>query len=66
MRMHKSNLIVVDFRPRARRANMDELSAELEMIDTALAIAHARARELDAVLKAAVESGPISSPRWLP
>jgi hypothetical protein len=50
--MPKSNVICVDFRPHVRNTNLDSLSAELDVIDAALAAAHVRARELDAELKA--------------
>lgn len=49
--MLKSNVIAVDFRPSVRRADVDELCADLDIIDAALAAAHERARALDAELK---------------
>lgn len=50
--MTKSNLIAVDFRPQARLASIEELSARLDAIDVALAAAYARAREVEAELEA--------------
>jgi hypothetical protein len=50
--MTKSNLIAVDFRPQARLASLDELSARLDAIDAALAAAYARACEVEAEIKA--------------
>lgn len=49
--MPKSNVIAVDFRPQVRDTSIDELSAELDAIDAALARAHAQARELEAETK---------------
>lgn len=49
--MTKSNVIAVDFRPHVRNSNIDELDAELEAIDAALTVAHARARQLEADMK---------------
>ncbi|HKO93963.1 MAG TPA: hypothetical protein VJU61_22570 [Polyangiaceae bacterium] len=40
--MTKSNLIVVDFRPQARLASIEELDSRLDAIDAALAAAYAR------------------------
>lgn len=49
--MSKSNVIAVDFRPHVRDADIEDVSAELEVIDAALAVAHARARELEAEIR---------------
>jgi hypothetical protein len=46
--MTKSNLIVVDFRPQARLASIDELDSRLEAIEAAVAAAYARACEIEA------------------
>jgi len=46
--MPKSNLIVVDFRPQARLASIDELDRRVDAIDAAVAAAYARAREIEA------------------
>jgi len=46
--MTKSNLIVVDFRPQARLASIEELDSRLEAIDAAVATAYARACEIEA------------------
>jgi hypothetical protein len=46
--MTKSNLIVVDFRPQARLASIEELNARLEAIDATVAKAYARACEIEA------------------
>jgi hypothetical protein len=53
--MSKSNVIDVDFRPRVRGVDIDDLYAELEVIDAALAVAHGRARELEAEIRARCE-----------
>ena len=50
--MAKSNLIAVDFRPQARVASFEELSARLDAIDAALAATYARACEVEAELEA--------------
>jgi hypothetical protein len=46
--MAKSNLIVVNFRPQARVASLEELSSRLDAIDAALAATYARARQVEA------------------
>ena len=46
--MTKSNLIVVDFRPQARLASIEELDSRLDAIEAAVAAAYARAREIEA------------------
>jgi len=46
--MTKSNLIVVDFRPQARLASIEELNSRLDAIEAAVAAAYARACEIEA------------------
>jgi len=46
--MTKSNLIVVDFRPQARLASIEELDSRLDAIEAAVAAAYARACEIEA------------------
>jgi hypothetical protein len=49
--MPKSNLIVVDFRPRARLASIEELDVRVDEIDAAVAATYARACEIEAETK---------------
>jgi hypothetical protein len=53
--MSKSNVIDVDFRPQVRGVDIEGLYAELEVIDAALAVAHGRAREIEAEIRARCE-----------